>query len=198
MKRNRMRVLALASAMVLGGVSAGTVLAQDQAGGNQPQQQQRQRGQGGQGRQRGNFDPAQMREQMMTRIKERMGASDDEWKVIQPKLEKVMTAQREGRSGGFGAPGGRRGRSGDTAAGGNAGGDQANQREQSAVGKAQADLRAALDDKSTSPEEINKRLTALRDAREKARADRTSAQKDLKEVLSARQEAVLVSMGMLD
>jgi hypothetical protein len=66
------------------------------------------------------------------------------------------------------------------------------------VGKAQADLRAALDDKSTSPEEINKRLAALREAREKARADRTAAQKELKEVLSARQEAVLVSMGMLE
>ena len=63
-----------------------------------------------QGGGRGNFDPAQMRERMMTRIKEQLGATDDEWKAIEPKVDKVMTAQRESRGGfGFGGFGGGRG-----------------------------------------------------------------------------------------
>src|SRR5689334_16497116 len=53
-----------------------------------------------------NRDPAAFRERMMNGIKERMAATDDEWKVLQPKIEKVMTAQRNARGGGFGGFGG--------------------------------------------------------------------------------------------
>ncbi|MEP0841816.1 MAG: hypothetical protein HRF43_03795, partial [Phycisphaerae bacterium] len=59
---------------------------------------------------RGNFDPAQMRQRMMDNIKEELAASDDEWKVLQPKVEKVLDAQRETRGGGFGGFGGFGGR----------------------------------------------------------------------------------------
>ena len=158
-------------AMTLGCVmSVGTVaLAQDN--GNQPQR-------------RGNFDPAQMRERFMNSIKEQLGASDDEWKVLQPKIEKIMTAQRDSRGGGFF---GRRG--------GNRGGDDQNQ---TAVQRASAELRQVLENKDTSPEDIDKKLAALREAREKARGELQAAQKDLKDVLTKRQEAVLVTMGMLE
>src|SRR5258708_32854054 len=74
---------------------AGAAMAQPQ----QPQQ--------GQGRQRGNFDPAQARAQMMTRLKEQLGATDEEFTALQPKLEALMTAQRDapGDGGGRGAAG---------------------------------------------------------------------------------------------
>jgi hypothetical protein len=193
MKTNRLSIWALA--MVIAGTT-GAAMAQDQAGG------QRQRGQRGQGQnngqnngqqrgQRGNFDPAAMRERMMNGIKERLGATDEEWKVLQPKIEKVMTAQRDGRGGGFTGGRGGRDRGGNNNTNAAAG-------EQSAVAKASADLRAALEDKSMSAEEITRRLTVYREAREKSRADRAAAQKELKDVLSARQEAVLVSSGLLD
>ena len=185
MKTNRLSIWALA--LVMAG-TAGAAMAQNQPGQGR---QRGQNGQNGQGRQRGNFDPAAIRERMLNGIKERLGATDEEWKVLQPKIEKVMATQRDGRTGGFG----RGGRGGDR------GGNNTNAApagEQSAVAKASADLRAALDDKTTSAEEITKRLTALREAREKARADRAAAQKELKDVLSARQEAVLVSSGLLD
>lgn len=134
---------------------------------------------------RGNFDPAAMRERFMNSIKERLGASDDEWKVLQPKIEKIMTAQRESRGGGFFG----RGRGGQ-----DRGGDQP----QSAVSRASAELNQALENKDTSPEDIDKKLAALREARDKARADLQASQKDLKDVLTKRQEAVLVTMGMLE
>ena len=40
-------------------------------------------------------DFAQMRQQMMDRLKEQMGATDDEWKAIQPLVEKVQQLQRQ-------------------------------------------------------------------------------------------------------
>jgi len=141
---------------------------------------------------RGNFDPAQARERMEARMKEQLGVSDDEWKVLQPKVEKVMTAQRDARAGGFGfGGGGRRG-------GANGGGGGADNQPQSAVAKAQADLRTTLENQSASAQDINAKLTALREARAKAKGELEAAQKELKEVLTARQEAVFVSMGMLE
>jgi hypothetical protein len=130
-------------------------------------------------------DPAQMRERMMNRIKEQLGTNDDEWKVLQPKLEKVMTVQRESRGGG-GFGGGRRG--------GGGGDDQPT----TPVGIASAELRKTIENKDAPADEIAKKLTALREAREKAKANLTAAQKELKEVLTARQEAVLVTMGMME
>jgi hypothetical protein len=136
---------------------------------------------------RGNFDPAQMRERFMNSIKEQLKADDDEWKVLSPKIEKLMTAQRDARAGagGFGRrPGG--------------GGGNADNQPTTPVAKASADLRTALDNKDTAAEDIAKKLAALREARDKARADLTAVQKELKEVLTQRQEAVLVTMGMLE
>ena len=170
-------------------MSAGSAFAQNQNNGQA-------RGQGGQGR--GNFDPAQMRERMMSRIKEQLGATDEEWKAIEPKVDKVMTAQRESRGGGFGGfgrggPGG-----GGPGGGGGGGGGGADQQPTTAVGKASADLRTTLDSKDAAPETIAKKLATLREARDKARKDVGDAQKELKEILTQRQEAVLVINGMLE
>jgi hypothetical protein len=156
-----------------------------------------QRGQGnnnGGGRQRGGnngqpFDPAAMRERYLTQLKEQLGSPEEEWKLLQPKLDKVLTVQRETRSsrGGFGG----------RTRGGN---DQAAQptQPQSAVAAASEDLRKAVADKSTPAEDLSKKITALREAKEKAKADLAAAQKELRELLSARQEAVLITNGILD
>src|SRR4051794_34226451 len=157
-------------------------------GGNQGGDGNRRNRGGGGGGGGGNSDPNQFRQQMMDRIKEQMAAKDDEWKVIEPKLQKVMDSQRAAFAGrGFG--GFRGGQGGDRNRGGNA---------DSPTGKAMQDLRETLDNKDASADDIAKKLTALRDAREKARTELQAAQKDLKEVLTQRQEAVLVMMGQLD
>ena len=160
------------------------------AGGDQGGRRNRGGGNGGGG---GNFDPAAFRQQMMDRIKEQMAAKDDEWKVIEPKLQKVMDANRatmSGRMGGFGRGGGGGGNNG----GGNRGGLGAD----TPTGKAMQELRDTLDNKDASADDIAKKLTALRDAREKAKTELATAQKDLKDVLTQRQEAVLVTMGQLE
>lgn len=189
MKKSSFAAALVAMGMMVG--ISGSAWAQAQPGGQGGQNGGRQRG----GNNRQNFDPAQMRERYMNQLKEQLGSPDDEWKAIQPRLEKVLTVQRESRSrGNFG------GRTNGRTRGGNNGADANAQpaQPQSAVAQASEDLRKAVADKSTSPEDIAKKLANLREAKEKAKAELAAAQKELRELLSARQEATLVTNGILD
>lgn len=146
-------------------------------------------GAGGRGGRGGGFDPAAQLEN----IKTALAASDDEWKVLQPKIEKLIAANTEvqsgNRGGRGGAGGGRGGRggAGGAAPGGGAGGAT------SAVAQAMADLRTTLDNPAAPAEQITMKLTALRDARAKAAANLAAARKEVKDLLTTRQEAVLVA-----
>jgi hypothetical protein len=145
---------------------------------------------------RGNFDPAQMRAQYLQRIKEQLGANDDEWKVLEPKLTKVMDASRAARSsGGFG---GFSGRTRGGAPGGTGGTPAPDPTTMSPVAKASADLRAVVENKSAAASEYTEKLAAFRKARDAAKAESAAAQKDLKELLTPKQEAILVSSGVID
>ncbi len=163
-------------------------------------------------------DMQQIRKAMSDRLKESLGSSDDEWKVIEPQIEKVMTLARQsspmmsmwGRGGRGRGPGsGPGGPGGDNAGAPPAGGPQAGapqpggprnpgDQPQSELAKISQELSALVADKSASNDAINAKIKAFRDAREKARAELTAAQKELRELLSLRQEATLVSMGLLD
>ncbi len=150
---------------------------------------------GDRGGQRGNFDPQQFRQRMYEQIKTQLKASDDEWSVIQPKLDKVMDAQRAMRPG-WGMRGNRGNRPGGPEGG--AGGAPASDRPQSDLEKATTELRTALDAESTSATDLAAKLAAVRAARAKAQAELTAARDELKQLLTARQEAVLVMMGSLE
>lgn len=153
----------------------------------------------------GRGDPAQMqqrmeqfRQQMSDRMKQSFGATDEEWKVIQPRIEKVQTLSRQSRGGG-GFGGGRGGPGGDR--GGPPGGDRGGQpsdRQQSDVDKAGEALQKVLDNKDAPVEEIKAALGALRGARAAAKLELEAAQKALREVLSLRQEGQGVRMGLLE
>src|SRR5947207_7205149 len=97
MKRLK-QIVAVASTAAVLGLAAGNLSAQD-----------RPRGGGGGG------DPEQWRQRGMERYREQFEVkSDDEWKVIQTRIEKVMEARRDLGPGGFGGGmmfgrGGRRG-----------------------------------------------------------------------------------------
>lgn len=161
-------------------------------------------------------DFAQMRQQMMDRLEDQMGATDDEWKAIQPLVEQVQQLQRQtggrggpgmfgpggprpgGPGGPGGDPGGPQGQGGGPGGppnfgpGGGPGGPP------SEVQQKQADLRETLQSQDASPDQIKAKLAALRDARAKAKANLAKAQDDLKQILSVRQEAVLVAFGILE
>lgn len=163
---------------------AGVALAQEGGGGR--------RG----GMRGGGFDRERFQQMMMERMRETLGAGEEEWTVIGPRLEKVMTLQREMRTGaGMRMMFGRRGRGEEAERPERPG--QAEE-EQSALEKATDSLQEALADEDTPAGQIKERLTAYRAAREKARQELDKAQKELREVLSVRQEAQLVLMGTLD
>lgn len=153
-----------------------------------------QRERGGGPRERGGFDRARMQERMVEMMKERLGGTDEEWTVIKPRLEKVMKLSQNG-SGMMRGMGGRRGRRGR---GGRDGQNQATEAPTEPVQIASAELQKTLDKEAPTTAEIKAKLAALRGAREKNKQELVIAQQKLKEVLSVKQEAVLVMMSMLE
>ena len=169
-------------------LSSGKVFAQGQGGG------------GGGGR--GNFDPAQFQQRMLDRYREDFEIkSDDEWKAIQPRVEKVMQVRREliafgGGFGGFGGRGGRPpggGNADANANGGNAPRRNAFRGEPSPETEA---LQKAIDAKASS-DEIKNTLAKFRDARKAKETELEKAQDDLRKVLTMKQEAAAVLAGLL-
>jgi len=139
-------------------------------------------------------DPEQMQrmmtEQRVARIKETLQPSEGEWKTLEPKVTKVLTLSRQtGSMGGMGMgmfsrrPGAQ---------------GPETPRDMTAVGKSLEELRKVLDNKEAKPEEIKAKLTALREAKEKAKKELAQAQQELRKGLAARQEAQLVLMGVLE
>jgi hypothetical protein len=146
----------------------------------------------------------QFRQQMSERLRESLGASTDEWKILQPMIEKVQTLQRQAR-GGMGRPGG----FGDRPRGDRRPDDrrpedrrpddrQQGDRQQSDVEKKTEALQTLLQNKESKTDEIKVALAALRESRAKAKAEVETAQTALRQVVTVRQEAQLVMMGVLD
>jgi len=148
-------------------------------------QQQRQRPQRGQ---RGNFDPAQMRQRMTERLKEVLGVDNQqEWDAMRPLIEDVMTKQRDVRGRGmFGMFGGGRG---GRQPGGRRGGD---------IDPAVQALQDAVESTSSSAADIKAKIQAVRDSRKKREGALQASRAKLRAVCTARQEARLFMMGILD
>ncbi len=68
----------------------------------------------------------------------------------------------------------------------------------SAITQAMSDLQTAAGDTKTSSDELKKKVAAVRVARQKAKRTFETAKKDLLELLSPDQEAVLVGLGYID
>ena len=192
-------VCGLATALCL---SAGSLLAQNSPGGGPG---------GGGGFGGGNFDPAAFQQQMQQRILDQDRQSlaitnDDEWAVIQPLIQKVLDAQQALGTGGgvFGRMGGGRGgRGGATtgvaggAPGGVAGGPAAGP---AGVGPQVSEEQTALQqaiNNNAPVAEIRKALAAYRTSRKVLQDNLETAQNNLKKVLTTKQEAEAVILGLL-
>ncbi len=139
---------------------------------------------------RGNFDPEQMRQRMMERYREQLGVkNDDEWKLIEQRIQKVMEAQRDLRSmSGFGF--GRR-------PGGQAD-DNANRRRFGGEPSPEADALQKAIESNAPADQIKAKLTSFREARKAKEAKLAAARDDLKKVLTSKQEAQAVLVGLLE
>ncbi len=147
-------------------------------------------------------NPAQFRERMMERVRTEMDVKDDsEWKLISDRVTKVMDAQREMRQGGgMGMmfrrpqPQGDQAATDNNAAGGRRRGGGGPGGEPSPEAEA---LQKALESKG-SADDVKAALAKYRDAHKVKREKLDKAQEDLKKVLTSRQEAAAVMLGLLD
>lgn len=181
------QTLALASVATLLWVGTGQLAAQDQ-----PQRQGR-----------GNFDPEQMQQRRMERMREQFEVKDDaEWKIVEAKIQKVTDARRAagggfGGFGGFGGPGGGRRGGGPDAQGGDGAPPRGNRG--GFGGEPNPDVEAlqkAIEAKAPA-DEIKAKLAKVRESRKAGEAKLEAAQEDLKKILTVRQEAVAVMAGLL-
>jgi len=118
---------------------------------------------------------AQYRQRTMKGLQNDLGASDSEWAVIKPRIETVYDLVHPVPQFGEGS-----------------------EQPTSPVDQSKRELRRVLADKETSPDRIRTALTALRTAKEKARQDLAKARQDLRQLMTLRQEAVLVLRDLLD
>ena len=176
-----MAALALTVAISGAGTS---VVAQDGAG-----QQPRREGQ--------RMDPAEMRQRMMDNLRERLGATEEEWQALEPKVAAVLEAQQKARAGGMGMAMGM-GRGGQGGPGGRGQGGPGAEQDQGELAVAARELRTVLEDENAAGEQIVERLEAFRGARQKAEGELDQARDDLQGLLTQRQEAMLVMMGLLE
>jgi hypothetical protein len=157
-------------------------------------------GQGGQGGGRrfgGNFDPAQMQQRMMERVKEELNFTNDtEWSAVQPLIQKVMDARRDvGFGGGMGRMFAGRNRNtpnGDQAAGNN------NRRNFGPQPSAEAEaLQKNIDDNAPTAQ-IKAALAKYQASQKAKQAKLIQAQETLRKVLSPKQEAQATLLGLLE
>lgn len=168
-------------------------------------------GRGGPGGQRQGMDREERRERfremIMDRLREHLDSTEEEWKVLGPRVEKVSELSRQlqgragrgmmrlmfqrrgpgGRGGGPGGPGGR-----------DRGPGVQQEAELQPIERATEDLQEIVDSEGASPQDIQEKLTALRKAEDKMEQELDKARAKLREVVTLRQEAKLVLLGMLD
>lgn len=137
-----------------------------------------------------NFDPQQMQEQMQQRmldnIREQLVVTNDaDWNAIEPLITKVTQGRMESMLGGMGAM--------RSLMGGRGGGF-------SGMGQPDSDaeaLQKAIDD-SVPTAQIKALMTKYRESRKRKDEELAKNREELRQVLTPRQEAVLVLMGILN
>lgn len=187
MKKTTQWLTLAAAAFVLCLGTSNLTAQNNPAGGDRPQ-----RG-GGQGR--GNFDPAQMQQRMLERYKETLEVTNaDEWKALEPLVQKVMEARMQSLAGMGRGMFGRGGRGGDNNNNGDPG-----QRRGGFGGppspEAEA-LQKAIDSKASAAE-LKAAIAKYESARKGKQAELEQAQANLRKVLSVRQEALATLNGLL-
>jgi hypothetical protein len=159
---------------------------------------------GGQGRRRGggdggggggfgggNFDPAQFQQRMMEGIRDQLGFTNEtDWNAVQPLVQKVMDAQRESRAGqGFAGFRGRRGGDDNNRGGGRRFGQEPSP---------EADALQRAVDANAPAAQIKTAMEKFRTSRKDKQAKLEKAQGDLRQVLTVKQEAQALLMGLLN
>ena len=148
----------------------------------------------GQNGPRGNFNPEEMQQRQAQMMREQLGITDDaEWNLISQRVTAINELRRATMGGGMGM--GMRGFGGGPGGPGGQGGQRGNRFGAQANPEADA-LRTAVTDKLPDAE-VKARLARLREVRKQNEEKLAKAQEELRAVLTVRQEAAAVLMGLL-
>jgi len=140
------------------------------------------------------FSPAQLQQ-----LQDTLQVSDNEWRVILPKIEKIESLRRatqSSRQAGRGRRGGQQ--SAPVPQTDSPVPSNAESPEIVDLQKASQQLQDAINNKETSREDLKTRIAALREARARVQAELVKTQDEVRDMLTARQEAVLVTRGLLN
>ena len=132
--------------------------------------------------------PNQQRQLAM--IQQLLNADDAAWQKISPKVEKVL-ATKQAMSSGAGMNWTARNNQPPVVQASIAKPD-------TAPGKALQVVRDAVADEKATDDALAKSMAAVRDARKTARADYDAAQKELIDAVTARQQAILMTLGVVE
>ncbi|QQE11298.1 hypothetical protein JD969_17645 [Planctomycetota bacterium] len=135
-----------------------------------------------------------MRARMMDRFREMLEFEEEEWELIQPYIENVtqlksQISNRQGRMAGMTGRGGRGMRTAESSS---------TKAEKTPMQKASEKLRTLIDNPQASVESMQSALANYRQVREALESELALAQKDLKDLLTIKQEAQMVMFGILD
>jgi hypothetical protein len=143
-------------------------------------------------------DSATLQEVLLRDIRRSVDLTDEEWAVIKPKVVKVLALELDTGTGEIGVSsrnlGGRRG-SGSIA---RTYSRILHNGQPSAVDTKAQELQAVVDNPQATPLELRVKLEEYRAAVQKARDQLVIAERELLSVLTVRQEAVLVDLGVVE
>lgn len=128
-----------------------------------------------------------MQQMMLEGLRRQIEVNDDEWKVLEPRISKVMELSMKTRFSGFRGMMGGRDRD-----------PQAESGELTGLQKATNELQETIKDQEATSDVVKEKLLALRKEKEKSQQELAKARAELLSVLSVRQEAALVLMGVLE
>jgi phage terminase Nu1 subunit (DNA packaging protein) len=117
----------------------------------------------------------QQQQKAIEDLKAQLEISDKEWAVVKPRVEKVYNLVHPLSQMGMG-----------------------NEQPKTEVDKTSSELRELLRDESASADQIKAKLAALRAAKQKAAQELVTARQSLRQLMTLRQEALLVLNGLLD
>ena len=140
-----------------------------------------------------------IQQRMMDSLREQLGVTNnEEWSIIEKRLSKVTQARMESvMTSGMGMMGGMRGGGGPGGPGGGAGGFRGFPGMSSQTDPNVESLQKIIDGNGSAAQ-IKTAVEKLRAARKQKQEDFAKAQDDLRSVLTARQEAILILSGMLE
>lgn len=187
--------------LLLSAIAASPVFSQPPGGGaNQSQMTQNnqkvQQGEQMQGQgfgQRQGQQTDQMQNMISQSLQQMLGSTDEEWTVIGPMVLKVYSLVSSQSSGvQTRSIIGRSGNQGSQMRGGNRSSSS------STEDVALEELRTLLESEETTNTQLKNKISEIRNEREKSRQDLVKARKELRELLTLKQEATLISVGLLE